>query len=97
MTHNMQQGKSSSFLQKMLEAFISNPLGNWLEKWEMDRKMARLSREQSSSFESYFSADVCKGHVDKHGQNVVTALAIRVADSPSPIGSPTGVLREGQG
>jgi predicted DNA-binding protein YlxM (UPF0122 family) len=40
----------------------------------MDRKIARLTREQSSSFESYFSADVCKGHIDKHKQKTENAI-----------------------
>jgi hypothetical protein len=46
-----------------------------------------LSREQSHSFESYFSADVCKGHVDKHGENVVTALAARLIIMTDPQGT----------
>jgi ATP-dependent exoDNAse (exonuclease V) alpha subunit len=69
-----------SALQRFLEFVFRLLFGNWLEKWEMDRKIARLSREQSSSFESYFSADVCKGHIDKHGENVVTALAVRLQE-----------------
>jgi hypothetical protein len=68
-----------SIIQQVLEFFLSLPFGDWLEKWEMNRKIARLTREQSSSFESYFSADVCKGHIDRHGENVVTALALRLA------------------
>jgi hypothetical protein len=97
MTHNMQKERGSSWLQKLLEVFLNNPLGNRLEKWEMDRKIARLTREQSSSFESYFSADVCKGHIDKHGQNVVTALAVRVADSPSPCRAECDAIEAGRG
>lgn len=65
-------------IQRVLEIFLSLPFGSWFEKWEMDRKIARLRREQSASFESYFSADVCKGHIDRHGENVVTALAVRL-------------------
>jgi hypothetical protein len=68
----------NSFIQKPLEIISGLPFVNWLEEWEMNRKIARLTREQSSSFESYFSADVCKGHVDRHGENVVTALAVRL-------------------
>ncbi len=67
-----------SIIQRVLEIFLSLPFGDWLEKWEMDRKIARLTREQSASFESCFSADVCKGHIDRHGENVVTALAVRL-------------------
>jgi len=70
-----------SMVQRVLEVFLSLPIGNWLEKWEMDRKIARLSREQSASFESYFSADVCKGHIDRHGENLVTALAVRLKET----------------
>lgn len=69
--------QTPSFLQRVLEVFLSMPLGNWLEKWEMDRKLARLRREQSASSESYFSADVCKGHIDRHGEKIVTAFAVR--------------------
>ena len=69
-----------SFLQKVMEIVFSLPFGNWLERWEMNRKIKKLSYEQSSSIESYFSADVCKGHIDKHGENVVTALAVRLAN-----------------
>ena len=65
-------------VQKALEILFSLPFGQWLEKWEMNRKIARLAREQSQSFESYFSADVCKGHIDRHGEHVVTALSIRL-------------------
>jgi hypothetical protein len=78
--------KRTFIIQKNLETIFGLPFGNWLERWEMNRKIAKLTREQSHSFESYFSADVCKGHIDKHGENIVTALAVRVADSPSPIG-----------
>jgi hypothetical protein len=63
-----------SMLQRVLEIFLSLPPGTWLERWEMDRKIARLTREQSVSFESYFSADVCKGHIDRHGQKTESAI-----------------------
>jgi hypothetical protein len=83
-------------IQRLLEAVFSLPPGRWLENWEMNRKIERLRREQSHSVESYFSADVCKGHIDRHGANIVTALAVRFAEFPSLLGSPAGVLRKGQ-
>jgi hypothetical protein len=73
-----------SALQRILEILFRLLFGNWLEKWEMDRKIARLSREQSSSFESYFSADVCKGHIDKHGQRTENVLIKRLQAFPRP-------------
>lgn len=74
-------------VQKALEILFSLPFGQWFEKWEMNRKIERLSREQSQSFESYFSADVCKGHIDKHGESVVTALAVRLGKTTNPQGT----------
>jgi hypothetical protein len=82
----VKQVERRPFIQRILETLFTLPFGNWFEKWEMDRKIERLTREQSSSFESFFSADVCKGHIDRHAENVVTALAVRIADSPSPDG-----------
>ena len=78
MPQGAQREEGDSLVQKILEIRFLFPFVDWLEKWEMNRKIARLTREQSSSVESYFSADVCKGHIDRHGENVVTALAIRV-------------------
>lgn len=74
------QGRSR--VQRVLEAFFGLPFGGWLEKWEMNRKIARLRREQSASFESYFSADVCKGHIDRHGQKTEDVLMNRLKTPP---------------
>jgi len=63
-----------SLIQKVLEILLRFPFANWFETWEMDRKIARLSREQSASIESYFSKDVCKGHIDNHGQKTESAI-----------------------
>jgi len=70
----VEQKKGQSFVQRILEMIFLLPFGSWFENWERDRKMARLTREQSSSFESYFSADVCKGHIDKHKQRTERAM-----------------------
>jgi hypothetical protein len=67
-----------SAIQRVLEALLSLPVGTWLENWEMQRKIARLRRQQSASLESYFSADVCKGHIDRHGETAATAFAVRL-------------------
>jgi hypothetical protein len=74
----LKQTHNNSVVRTILEFLLRLPPASWFEKWEMDRKIARLTREQASSFESYFSADVCKGHIDRHGENIVTALAFRL-------------------
>jgi hypothetical protein len=61
-------------VQRILEILFSLPFGTWIETWEMNRKIKKLAREQSSSFESYFSADVCKGHIDRHKQKTENAV-----------------------
>lgn len=64
--------------QRLLEAGLALlPVGVF-EKWEMQRKTSRLSREQSCSPEAYFSADVCKGHVDRHRQRTEMSLSERL-------------------
>jgi hypothetical protein len=78
MPQGLKQAKNPSVIQNGFEFLFRLPFLNWFEKWEMNRKITRLTREQSSSFESYFSADICKGHIDGHGENVVTALAVRL-------------------
>jgi hypothetical protein len=63
-----------SGIQRALETVFRLPPANWFERWEMDRKIARLRREQAASSESYFSAEVCKGHIDKHRQKTESAI-----------------------
>jgi hypothetical protein len=76
--------KKNSVIQNALEIVFRLPLIDRFENWEMNRKIARLTREQSSSSESYFSADVCKGHIDQHGENVVAALSVRLQKAAAP-------------
>jgi hypothetical protein len=73
--------QKASWTQSFVESFLRLPIFDWLEKWEMGRKIKRLSCEQSFSIESYFSPDVCKGHIDRHGQSVETALAVRMENA----------------
>jgi hypothetical protein len=79
-----------SLIKNILEALFHLPFIIWFERWEMNRKIKRLSREQSSSFESYFSPDVCKGHIDRHGENVVTAFAVRLQKGTEKATDPQG-------
>ena len=73
--HDLIPEEGSSFFQKVLEVPFRLPFATWLEKWEMGRKLERLTREQSSSVESYFSSDICKGHLDRHRQKTENAIA----------------------
>lgn len=74
MPPGLKLAQKRSLIKNILEFIFCHPLASWFEKWEMDRKIARLTREQSSSFESYFSADICKGHIDRHRQKTENAV-----------------------
>lgn len=60
------------------ENALRMPPAVWFERWEMDRKIRRLSREQSDSPESSFAADYCKGHNLQHGQKTEQVLRERL-------------------
>jgi hypothetical protein len=55
-------------IKSLFERALRTPPGDWLENWEMQRKIRKLSREQSESQESCFAADYCKGHNLQHGK-----------------------------
>ena len=61
--------KFSTRWQRLLEWILNFLHADWFEKWEMNRKIKKLS-EKNTSRETYFSADVCKGHVDGHGGRI---------------------------
>ncbi len=60
------------------EAALRTPLGTSLERWEMDRKVRRLSQQGQGNGEAAFAADWCKGHFDQHGLRTERAYAERL-------------------
>jgi hypothetical protein len=71
--------ESGHWLRSLIETAMRTPPGTWFERWEMDRKIQKLSREQGSSDESAFSADVCKGHDQRHGSRTRQSLDSKVS------------------
>jgi hypothetical protein len=71
-----------SLIQNILEILFHLPFANWFENWEMKRKIVRLTHEQSLSFESFFSADVCKGHMDRHKHKTELAIQEKLKQIP---------------
>ena len=67
-------------MKPALEAALRLPPGAWFERWEMGRKIRKLSHEQSGSPESRFGADYCKGHKDRHAQRTEQILRQRLAN-----------------
>jgi hypothetical protein len=68
----------------LAEAALRTPPGDWLERWEMMRKMRKFSHyspalsSDGPSSEAAFCADWCKGHFDNHGQQTLRAYADRL-------------------
>ncbi|MGB7876560.1 MAG: hypothetical protein WBL25_19435 [Anaerolineales bacterium] len=66
-------------LRPVFETLARTPPGAWFERWEMERKIRKLSREQGFSAESAFSADVCKGHDQRHQSRTQRMLDSKVS------------------
>jgi hypothetical protein len=58
--------KQDSILQKSLEFLLSGKLGDRFENWEMDRKIARFSKQDGFGEETVFNAELCQGNFDHH-------------------------------
>jgi hypothetical protein len=44
----------------------------------MTRKVRKLNQQRQGTSEADFCADWCKGHLDGHGQRILTAYADRL-------------------
>ena len=62
-------------LRRAAEGILRTAPGQWLENWEMNRKVRRFGQDERG--ESMFSADWCKGHFDDHGQRALEAYSRR--------------------
>jgi hypothetical protein len=63
--------------QVAAETILRTPLGTWLERWEMRRKLKKLSRQGAASAnpaESEFGPDWCKGHFHAHASTTLRAM-----------------------
>jgi hypothetical protein len=64
-------------LRKLAEAALRTRLGAVLERWEMTRKLRKLTGGEQTHFESAYSPDWCKGHVDGHGERILALVSQR--------------------
>lgn len=60
------------------EAALRTSIGTWLERWEMNRKVRKFSRQNGGTVEVAFCAHWCKGHFDNHGQRTLKAFQERL-------------------
>ena len=66
-------------LRHVFEAVMRTRPWVWFERWEMERKIRKLSLEQADSSESTFTADICKGHDQRHLSRTQQVLASKVS------------------
>ena len=70
--------RNHRFIHQMVEMPLRTPIGEWLERWEMERKLRKLTRQQASHLESDFGPDRCKGHFSDHEHQTLRAYAARL-------------------
>jgi len=58
--------KLASAFQMLLEFPLRGKLGDRFEQWEMNRKIARFSKQQGFGEETIFNAEVCQGNFHHH-------------------------------
>lgn len=71
-------GTARRFARLMAEAMLRTPVGAGLERWEMARKVRKLSPQTVDHSETAFSADWCKGHLDSHRHDILLRYAERL-------------------
>lgn len=78
-----------SALQRVMEPPLRTALGSALEQIEMGRKVARFRRQSGFGLETVFSADVCQGNFDNHGDRTRRGFERRLTELglASPVAS----------
>ena len=58
-------------IQRLSESILLTPPGDFIERWEMKRKIKKLSPTGSENGEVAFSKDYCKGHFGGYAQQTL--------------------------
>ncbi len=65
-------------LRSAAEATLRTPLGAYLDRWEMKRKVRKFQRQYPDQSEAAFSPAWCKGHFEGHAHRILDAFSERV-------------------
>jgi len=71
---------------KLLEFPLRGKLGDRFEQWEMNRKIARFSKQEGFGAETIFNSEICQGNFDHHKKwtrNAFQEKLIALADVSS--------------
>ncbi len=69
--------------KRKVERALNFPSIDWLERWEMERKIVRFNHQKGIPEEAAFCKDWCKGHIDGHQQRALAAFSQRKLSMPS--------------
>ena len=80
-----------SVTRRAMEALLLTATGDWVENWEMRRKVRKFSTQESPASETDFCRDWCKGHFGGYGKKTRQAYHARlqrlgVAEEPWELG-----------
>lgn len=75
--HSSLNEKRNHIVQRLLEFPLRGRLGNWFERWEMQRKIERFSRQEGFGEETVFNANICQGNFDHHRRRIRQKLEHR--------------------
>lgn len=64
--------------RRLAEAVLRLPPADYLERWEMRRKVAKFRHRYPNQTEALFSADCCKGHFEGHAKRIISAYNERI-------------------
>jgi hypothetical protein len=62
----------------LMELVLRSPLVGGVERWEMTRKVKKLSQRSAEHVEAAFDVDWCKGHFGDYGQSTLARFAERM-------------------
>jgi hypothetical protein len=69
-------------LKALAEVVLRSPPGDVIERWERERKIAKLSRQvPPDARETLFTADICKGHDQGHGSRIMSVFTSRMVEA----------------
>jgi hypothetical protein len=64
--HKISEVSKTSHILHALELPLGGKLGDYFERWEMNRKVARFSKQAGFGEETIFTAEVCQGNFHHH-------------------------------
>ncbi|HVF24302.1 MAG TPA: hypothetical protein VNA23_00345 [Anaerolineales bacterium] len=88
-------------VKALLELPLRGKFGDRFENWEMDRKIARFSKQTGFGEETIFNADVCQGNFHRHRSSTRDAFDKRLVNMgfafQLPVALSVGADKAGRG